>query len=335
MAVHDADRNPHRYLAAERFPCGGAAGPLQGKCSGEAPCPRCVQAMHREVEGRPFGYGHQRAKDEFTARRGREQGEPVVLAEYELFFRIHQSWVLGWTHRKARRIDRYFGSVVDVEGAVQEAFLALWRHLFHCDARNTASRLREPGVWVARVAWLQVLRQVDRGGVQQQTLITELSQRGQAEHLRLSDSVVTSVLAAEAMEQILALPGNQGLVGYLRFVLEWSNDEIAEVLGMSNSTVRQHVHRTRAKLDRTYTRPSTVIIHGEPAVIRGRSYAWAGAACVIVFVSLAFWVSAWLGGAALGVMVLAGCACGAYRFVKRRSSRANATKARAGKENRR
>ncbi|MFI6100831.1 RNA polymerase sigma factor [Lentzea sp. NPDC051213] len=191
------------------------------------------------------GPDYRRTQDAYDDLYGRDWGAPVRLDEYTSFYRAHQRKVLTRTRTKARRVAHHVGAGIDVEGAVQEAFIAFWRHLSQCEARGVPSKVHTPGAWVAKVAWFHVIRQVDRGAVQQQKLVDVLSNAMQFHRTPLGDPVFTAVLAAEAVEQILALPGNQKLVAYLRFVEEWSNDEIADVLGVSSSTVRVHAFRAR------------------------------------------------------------------------------------------
>lgn len=290
------------------------------------------------TNAREFDEDHRYARDANHDPYWPDWGSPVRPHEYTSFYHQHHQHVLLRTYAKARRVALYVGAGVDVEGAVQEAFVAFWRHLDLCDARGVPSTIHIPGAWVAKVAWFHVLRQVDRSAVQQQKLVETLSETMQVHHTPLGDPVVTAVLAAEAVEQILALPGNQKLVAYLRFVEQWSNDEIADLLGISSHTVRVHAHRARNELRGVPTHlVQAKSTFGDIRVRRIRvRWKRLGAACVTAaLMTLVPYTAAWTVALVVGAVMLVGIVgwdLTRHIVPRRRSRRRGITRARNRKD---
>ena len=125
------------------------------------------------------------------------------------------------------------GDRAEAESISQDAFvkaMARWRRLRRYD---------KPGAWVRRVAIRDAVRAADRA----------------ARNTTLTNAEVAEepcfVGGDDDLDRALALlsPRQRACV-VLRHVEGWAADEIGEALGCSGSTVRVHLHRGLAALNR-------------------------------------------------------------------------------------
>ncbi|MGY2876731.1 RNA polymerase sigma factor (sigma-70 family) [Marmoricola sp. URHA0025 HA25] len=116
------------------------------------------------------------------------------------------------------------------EEVTQDAFLRL------CERWRGVARVDLPGPWVRRVAVRAAIRQARLSRLRFST--------GPADEPTVHD-VEPDVDLARA---IGSLPAQQRAAVALYYLEDLSVDEVAHVLDVSASTVKQHLHRARARL---------------------------------------------------------------------------------------
>ena len=128
----------------------------------------------------------------------------------------------------------------DAEDAVQEAFLRVLRH------RDTLGEVRDQRVWLIRIVWNIVLDRKRRAKTRPETDdVSELAR------VLPSNGLTAEQLAAAAQHhaQVLAcvgkLPVKEREVLHLSAFEELSSVEIAQVLGITESSVRSRLFRAR------------------------------------------------------------------------------------------
>jgi RNA polymerase sigma-70 factor, ECF subfamily len=153
-----------------------------------------------------------------------------------------QSWVVVTTSPDAlfhahyvRLVEAIAAATGDDDGAadaVQEAFVELWKHWDHV-------RLYEdPAGWVRRVA-------INRVFNRRRSLA-----RYAAALLRLAEDRRTISASGEGSDSAVlsafqTLPARQRLAMGLHYVGDLSVTEIAQAMGVSEGSVKQHLHRGR------------------------------------------------------------------------------------------
>jgi len=148
-------------------------------------------------------------------------------------------------------VDQYAGALyrvaysvlrnqADAEDAVQEAFLRVVRH------RETLNEVRDQRVWLIRIVWNIVLDRKRRAKTRPETddvaeLVRVLPSTGlSAEQLAAAAQHHAHVLAC-----LEKLPPKEREVLTLSAFEELSSVEIAEVLGITESSVRSRLFRAR------------------------------------------------------------------------------------------
>lgn len=116
------------------------------------------------------------------------------------------------------------------EEVTQDAFLRL------CERWRGVVRVDHPEAWVRQVAIRSAIRLAQRSRV--------LSTVGQVDDTGRWDQLPDVDLA----RSVAALPPRQRAVVALFYLEDRPVDEVAHVLGVSTSTVKQHLHRARARL---------------------------------------------------------------------------------------
>jgi RNA polymerase sigma factor (sigma-70 family) len=169
----------------------------------------------------------------------RLQGETISVEAEELVVRLFQS-----EGRSLVRLARLFVDDRDAaEDLVQEAFLRLARHAGRIDAIERAPAY-------LRSIVLNLARDHNRRGL--------VSLRHHATHGRdvdVDDSAVDELVRTEdhrrVLEAVRVLPARQRDCITLRYFEEFSIDRIATTLGLSANSVKTHLRRAMAALDRT------------------------------------------------------------------------------------
>jgi RNA polymerase sigma-70 factor (ECF subfamily) len=177
-----------------------------------------------------------RPDDVDLVRRAREGDEAAFT---ELMER-HQERV----YRHALRL---LGSPQDAEEVLQDTFLQVFRNLGKFEERSRFS------TWIYRIATNEALMRLRRASRRREVHLEETTP-GELE--RASDAVREFARSAldqvadhevrEILNRALAeLPAEYRVVFVLRDVDEFSNAEVAEILGLSVPAVKSRLHRSR------------------------------------------------------------------------------------------
>lgn len=129
----------------------------------------------------------------------------------------------------------------DAEDATQETFIRVLRY------RRKLEGVRDPKTWLARIAWRVA---VERGSKQPEISMSETENKAAVAQLRSQfTSAEESVLGSEMAELLASLISvlPEALRDALRLstVEELQPGEIAQVLGISESSVRSRLFRAR------------------------------------------------------------------------------------------
>ena len=128
----------------------------------------------------------------------------------------------------------------DAEDAVQEAFLRVLRH------RETLGDVRDHRVWLIRIVWNIVLDRKRRAKTRPETDdIVELARVLPANGLSAEQRAAAAQHHAQVLACVEKLPAKEREVLTLSAFDELSSVEIAEVLGITESSVRSRLFRAR------------------------------------------------------------------------------------------
>ncbi|HEY1575586.1 MAG TPA: RNA polymerase sigma factor [Terracidiphilus sp.] len=128
----------------------------------------------------------------------------------------------------------------DAEDAVQEAFLRVLRH------RETLGEIRDHRVWLVRIVWNIVLDRKRRAKTRPETDdITELVRVLPASGLTAEQRAAAAQHHAQVLGCVERLPVREREVMMLSAFEELSSVEIAEVLDVTESSVRSRLFRAR------------------------------------------------------------------------------------------
>ncbi len=128
----------------------------------------------------------------------------------------------------------------DSEDAVQEAFLRVLRH------RGTLDEVRDHRVWLIRIVWNIVLDHKRRAKTRPETDdVAELARVLPSKGLSAEQIASAAQYHAHVLACIDKLPEKERQVLTLSAFEELSSVEIAEVLGITESSVRSRLFRAR------------------------------------------------------------------------------------------
>ena len=131
-------------------------------------------------------------------------------------------------------------NAADAEDAVQEAFLRVLRH------RATLHEVRDQRVWLIRIVWNIVLDRKRRAKTRPETDdIAELGRVLPAHGLNAEERAAAVQHHAGVLALVEKLPAKEREVLVLSAFDELSSVEIAEVLGITESSVRSRLFRAR------------------------------------------------------------------------------------------
>ena len=173
----------------------------------------------------------------------RWQGEQISIEAEELVVRLFQT-----EGRSLVRLARLFVDDRDAaEDIVQEAFLRLARHAGRIDAIDRAPAY-------LRSIVLNLARDHNRRGLvslrHHASAGREVDVGGDA-----ADQLVRTEEHRRVLDAVRQLPARQRDCITLRYFEELSIDRIASTLGLSANSVKTHLQRAMAALDRTLSEP--------------------------------------------------------------------------------
>lgn len=141
----------------------------------------------------------------------------------------------------------------DAEDAVQEAFLRVLRH------RETLGEIRDHRVWLIRIVWNIVLDRKRRAKTRPETDdIAELGRVLPAAGLTAEQRAAAAQHHAHILACVEKLPAREREVMMLSAFEELSSVEIAEVLDVTESSVRSRLFRARNLLAELLDHPRSI-----------------------------------------------------------------------------
>ena len=131
-------------------------------------------------------------------------------------------------------------SPADAEDAVQEAFLRVLRH------RDTLGEVRDQRVWLIRIVWNIVLDRKRRAKTRPETDdVADLARVLPSDGLSAEQIASAAQHHAHVLAQVERLPAKEREVLMLSAFEELNSVEIAEVLNITESSVRSRLFRAR------------------------------------------------------------------------------------------
>jgi len=128
----------------------------------------------------------------------------------------------------------------DAEDAVQETFLRVVRH------RDSLTEVRDHRVWLIRIVWNIVLDRKRRAKTRPETDdVAELARVLPSTGLSALDRAAAAQHHAHVLACVEKLPAKEREVLMLSAFEELTSVEIAEVLGITESSVRSRLFRAR------------------------------------------------------------------------------------------
>lgn len=144
-------------------------------------------------------------------------------------------------------------NTADAEDAVQEAFLRVLRH------RDDLGEVRDQRVWLIRIVWNIVLDRKRRAKTRPETDdVSELARVLPAGDLSADERAAAAEHHALVLTLIDSLPAKERQVLILSAFEELSSVEIAQVLGITESSVRSRLFRARNLMADLMQRPRSV-----------------------------------------------------------------------------
>lgn len=144
--------------------------------------------------------------------------------DYTAFFRAEYEGVV-------RTVELMLGDHEAALDVTQDAFVRLYRHW------KRVSRYEQPGSFVRRVAINLAISQLRRRRVQERAL-----------QLLASPASGSPIEDDGTLGAIRRLPPSQRAAVVLFYYEDQPSSEVARIMGCSESTVRVHLHKARAKL---------------------------------------------------------------------------------------
>ena len=166
------------------------------------------------------------ARTERARVRAEEEALAALVSEYA-----------GTLYRVSFSVLR---NAADAEDAVQEAFLRVLKH------RATLDEVRDRRVWLLRIVWNIVLDRQRRAKTRPETDdVAELARVLPAEGLSAEDRAAAAQHHAQVLKCVETLPAKEREVLMLSAFEELTSVEIAQVLGITESSVRSRLFRAR------------------------------------------------------------------------------------------
>jgi RNA polymerase sigma-70 factor (ECF subfamily) len=159
---------------------------------------------------------------------------PAVATDFEAVVHEHARFVFKVAYSVLRHVE-------DAEDTVQETFLRAYRS-------GELAEVRDMKAWLARIAWRAAIDRVKKAPV---TAIEDLAQTGfepVAAGESADDSLITQEKVALLHRMMATLPEDLRHALVLSTVEEMTSAQIAEVLGIPETSVRTRLFRGRQLL---------------------------------------------------------------------------------------
>ncbi len=144
-------------------------------------------------------------------------------------------------------------NAADAEDAVQETFLRVLRH------RATLGEVRDHRVWLIRIVWNIVLDRKRRAKTRPETEdMSDLARVLPAAGLSAEDRAAASQHHTQMLRLVDRLPAKEREVLVLSAFEELSSVEIAQVIGVTESSIRSRLFRARNIMADLLERPRSL-----------------------------------------------------------------------------
>jgi RNA polymerase sigma-70 factor, ECF subfamily len=170
------------------------------------------------------------------------QAQAGDIAAFERFVRLFERRVRGL-------LSGLLTDERDIEEAAQDTFVQAWRNLdrFRGDAA--------PFTWLYRIAVNEALQRTRRRRIETQPIDEELLEVLEYQHGPPASQPPPPDVASEEREtqaylldRVRRLPFDFRAPLVLRDIEGWSNQQVAEMLGLSLAATKSRIHRARMKL---------------------------------------------------------------------------------------
>jgi RNA polymerase sigma-70 factor, ECF subfamily len=167
--------------------------------------------------------------------------------------RAFEELVLRFGDRVFSLVLRLVGDRAEAEDIAQEVFVTVFKSIetFRGEAKLSTWLLRIAANHAKNRIKYLARRASDDGGLEgaPEAAMADLGKGGLHGHLRAPDAALEAAERGNALERaISALDEDQRLVVILRDVEELSYEEICEVTGLPEGTVKSRLHRARLQL---------------------------------------------------------------------------------------
>ena len=133
-----------------------------------------------------------------------------------------------------REARRYVGAA-DAQDVVQEALLRAWRHRHRC---RTPAR---PLPWLLAITRREALRRRRASGA-------SLADAAEHRDPAADDELVRAAVRVDAVRALRRLSAPERRLVALRYLLDWTHQDLADHFGISEVAVRVRLHRARRRL---------------------------------------------------------------------------------------
>jgi len=167
--------------------------------------------------------------------------------------RAFQELVHEYGDRVFNLVLRMVNNRAEAEDIAQEVFVTVWKSIetFRGESRFSTWLLRIAANHSKNRIKYLARRQTDKGGLQEvpEGALADVGHATTHAHVETPDALLEAAERGNAVERaIAALDGDQRLVIVLRDVEELSYEEICEITGLPEGTVKSRLHRARMAL---------------------------------------------------------------------------------------
>jgi RNA polymerase sigma-70 factor (ECF subfamily) len=167
--------------------------------------------------------------------------------------RAFQELVAQFGDRVFNLVLRMVGDRAEAEDIAQEVFVTVWKSIesFRAEAKLSTWLLRIAANHAKNRIKYLARRATDKGGLDEapESALADLGKAPAQSHFSSPEAALEAAERGDALERAISdLDEDQRLVLVLRDIEELSYDEICEITGLPEGTVKSRIHRARLAL---------------------------------------------------------------------------------------